>query len=200
MELSMDRHHDRARHQAARGTLFALTLGGIILAASGAPVAAGGCTFVAAVDPAPDEVGSAALTVEVGDVVTLWGTFVPNATVELFFEHDGVPFGNFTPGIADAAGEFLFVHDFVEGQEGTWTVTAAVPETECAGTVTITVLAASGTTPSPTPTPAGTAQPLPDTAIATPMQQTTTAIVFVIALLGALTAGAALAVRRAVAS
>lgn len=151
---------------SALAVLVAIPLGAGLLVTSPGPAAAGGCTFVAAVDPAPDEDGSQTLTVEVGEVITFWGTFVPNATVNLFFEHDGVPFGDFTPGIADASGEFLFIHDFTEGQEGSWTVTAAVPETECAGTVALTVLAAGGAPATPTATPTATPQPaVPDTAL-----------------------------------
>jgi hypothetical protein len=145
--------------------VLALLLAGATLALTAIPAAAGGCTFVAAIAPGPDDEGSQVLTAEVGELITFWGTFVPDATVELTFEHDGVPFGDFTPGMADAAGEFLFVHDFMEGQEGVWTITAAVPETECAGTVEVTVVAAGGAAPTPV---ASSAPALPNTAVAQP--------------------------------
>jgi hypothetical protein len=142
---------------------LALLLAIAVLALTAIPAAAGGCTFVAAIAPGPDDEGSQTLTAEVGELITFWGTFVPNATVDLIFEHDGVPYGDFTPGTADSAGDFLFVHDFMDGQEGTWTVTAAVPETECAGTVEVIVAAAAGTAPTPVASPAPA---LPDTALA----------------------------------
>jgi len=143
--------------------VVALLLAGATVALTAVPATAGGCTFVAAIAPGPDDDGSQALTAEVGELITLWGTFVPNARVDLIFEHDGVPFGDYTPGNADAAGEFLFVHDFREGQEGIWTITATVADTECAGTVEVTVVGAGGAGP----TPAGSPSPaLPNTALA----------------------------------
>jgi len=162
----MYRHSEQTRASTPTPVivaLLALLLAVATLALTAIPAAAGGCTFVAAIAPGPDDEGSPTLTAEVGEPITFWGTFVPNATVELLFEHDGVPFGDFTPGNADVAGAFLFVHDFVEGQEGTWTVTAAVPETECAGTVEVIVFAAAGAAPTPVASPAPA---LPDTALA----------------------------------
>ena len=107
--------------------------------------AGGDCEFVAAIAPEPGDAGSASVTAAIGQEITFWGSFVPEELVELTFEHDGVPFGDFTPATADAAGEILFLHEFSADQVGSWTVTAAVPATECAGTVEVTVTGASNT-------------------------------------------------------
>ena len=101
--------------------------------------AGGDCEFVAAIAPEPGDAGSASVTAAVGQEITFWGSFVPEELVELTFEYDGVPFGDFTPATADAAGDILFVYDFSADQVGSWTVTAAVPATECAGPVEVTV-------------------------------------------------------------
>lgn len=115
-----------------------------------------GCTFVAAVgigpvDPPPDVTGSSSLTVDLDEEITFWGTFIPNAQIDLDFFHDGVPFGDYTPGTADANGYFLFVHEFnsLQDQQGVWRVVASVADTECAGEVTVTVLGPASATPLP---------------------------------------------------
>lgn len=121
-----------------------------LLAAPGAVRAGGGCSFVAAVDPAPGDPGMGSVSAAVGEEITFWGTFIPGAQVDLTFTHAGVPYGDFTPAIADAEGDILFVHDFQSGQEGPWTVTAGVEGTECAGTVAVTVTA-TGSSPAASP-------------------------------------------------
>ena len=125
----------------------------LLLAAPG-ETRAGGCTFVAAVDPAPGSTGSSSVSAAVGEEITFWGTFIPGAQVDLTFMDGGVPYGDFTPAIADAEGDILFVFDFQPGQEGAWTVTAGVAGTECAGTVAVMVTAASGE-PTVAPSPSG---------------------------------------------
>jgi hypothetical protein len=115
-----------------------------------------GCTFVAALGLTPGGEGTDALTVAVHEDLVFWGYLMPMETVEFTFTFNGEPFGDWTPLTADADGYVSFVHDFQPGQEGSWTVTASVPETECAGTVNVTV--GDGTPP-----PA-----LPDTAVGSP--------------------------------
>lgn len=132
--------HRTAPRRLALPLLFALAAA---LAVS-SPSRAGGCTFVAAIDPDPGDPGSATVTAMVGEEITFWGTFIPGATVDLTFLDDGVPYGDFTPATADADGDILFVHDFSAGQEGAWTVIAGVEGTECAGSVDVTVTAAGG--------------------------------------------------------
>lgn len=127
-----------------------LAIAALLLVAS--PGRAGGCTFVAAIDPDPGDPGSDSITAMVGEQITFWGTFIPGASVDLTFLHEGVPYGDFTPATADAEGDILFVFDFRDGQEGDWTVTAGVEATECAGTVDVTVTAAAG---SPSASPSG---------------------------------------------
>jgi hypothetical protein len=107
--------------------------------------AGGDCDFVAAIAPGPGDTGATSITAAVDQEITFWGSFVPETLVELTYVHDGVPFGDFTPSTADAAGDILFVHEFTADQVGSWTVTAAVPATECAGTVEVTVVGVSNT-------------------------------------------------------
>jgi hypothetical protein len=107
--------------------------------------AGGDCEFVAAIAPGPGDAGTTSITAAVGEEITFWGSFVPETLVELTYVHEGVPFGDFTPSTADAAGDILFVHEFTADQVGSWTVTAAVPATECAGTVEVTVIGVSDT-------------------------------------------------------
>ena len=150
-----------SRRAVARLSL-AMALGAVaVFAQAGTADAtgAGGCTFVAALDPAPGDAGSESLTVAVDQEITFWGTLQPNAQVDLAFAIDGEPYGDFTPAVADADGKILFVHDFDPGQEGEWTVTASVADTECAGTVRLTVTGEAGASPSPA---------LPDTALDRP--------------------------------
>ncbi len=128
---------------------FAAVLLAVTLAAA-PPVAAapGDCVLRAAIDPAPGDEGSTSITVELEEI-TFWGSFVPGAQIDLTFTWNGVPFGDFSPGIADAAGDFLFVHAFWGNQEGAWTVTASVPGADCAGAVDVTVSALPDTAVAP---------------------------------------------------
>lgn len=146
-----------------RGAIDACVVGMATLAlltvAPAALAAPGDCILRAAVNPAAGDGGSTNLTVEPDVEITLWGSFMPGAQIDLDFTWNGAPYGDFTPGIADAQGDFLFLHSFPASQEGTWTVTASVEATECAGTVEISVVPAGAATP-PESTPA-----LPDTAM-----------------------------------
>jgi hypothetical protein len=115
----------------------------------------GDCALFAATDPQPGDEGSDMLTIAVDQEVTFWGSFVPNAWVDLTFLLGGEKIGDATPALADAEGSILFLWSFRAGE---WTVIASVPETECAGAVELTVTA-EGSEPTPTLGPA-----LPDTA------------------------------------
>ena len=115
-----------------------------------------GCTFLAALGLTPGGEGTDTLTVAVGEDLVFWGYLVPMETVQFTFTFNGQPFGDWTPLTADADGYVSFVHFFQSGHEGRWTVTASVPEAECAGTVNVTV--GDGTPP-----PA-----MPDTAVRSP--------------------------------
>ncbi len=142
---------------ALLGAAALLTL---VALAPGRVGAGDGCTFVVAVNPDADDPGGTTLTVapDVGGEVevTFWGTFIPSAQVDLFFFFDGVPYGDFTPGTADAEGEFLFLHRFGDEDQGQWRVVASVAETECAGEVLVTVAAPGTTVPNTALPPAAT--------------------------------------------
>jgi hypothetical protein len=120
-----------------------------------------GCTFVAALGLDASGEGSSSLTVAVDQDLVFWGVLIPLQTVEFTYLFDGQPYGDFTPLTADEEGYVSFVSSFRAGQEGVWTVTASVADTECAGTVELTVTPASAT--------AGTPPPLPDTALVPPV-------------------------------
>lgn len=136
---------------APRLVALPLLLAVAALLVMASPGRAGGCTFMAAIDPDPGDPGSDSITAMVGEEITFWGTFIPGASVDLTFLDDGMPYGDFTPATADADGNILFIFDFQAGQEGSWTVTAGVEGTECAGTVDVTVTAAAGGAPGPGP-------------------------------------------------
>ncbi len=144
-------HNDEFQNGAIRGQLQASETADL-------------CFLVAAVDPGPDTEGSVDLDVTVGQELTFWGYFVPDATVNLNVFIDGVEFGDWTPATADAEGyvEFLFTPD----RPGDWGVEAGVADTICAAGVELTVSAAAAPTPAPSqPSSAPPAAPvLPDTA------------------------------------
>jgi hypothetical protein len=99
-----------------------------------APV--GGCALFASTDDAP--IPTSTLSVTVGETVLLEGLMQPNATVVLSLAHEGTPAGT-SEFTTDEFGYFAAELVFEPGDELTWTVTAVVPETECAGSVTLTV-------------------------------------------------------------
>lgn len=164
-----------------RGAIPSFVLGMATLALLvSAPVvlaAPGDCVLRAAVDPAAGDEGSTSLTVEPDVEVTLWGSFIPNAQIDLEFTWNGAPHGDFTPGIADAEGDFLFLHSFPPSQVGTWTVTASVEATECAGSVEISVSAAGAVSPGASPSA------LPNTALTRPAEAGAAATVPAVAVL-----------------
>lgn len=130
---------------------------------------AGGCLLVASTEDDPTPVEE--LTVTVGEEVVFLGVFQPDADVVLTLTRDGTVIlqETFT---ADEFGFFLAVIVFEDGDEGTVTADAVVPDTECAGSVTLEVLGdgTPGQTPTPTATTSATPSPtpvaaeLPDTA------------------------------------
>jgi len=163
-----------------------------LIGAGSALAAPGDCVLRVAVEPEPNDEGSTSLTAETDVELTLWGSFMPGAQIDLTFTWNGAPYGDFTPGTADAEGDFLFVHSFPASQVGEWTVTAGVEGTECAGTVEIEVVAAGRASPAPS------ASAVPDTAASPPERAGSAATTAALTLLAALALVSGLRVVRQV--
>ena len=138
------------------GTRFSAALIGNLLLtlALAAPVLGGApaCTLQATV------FGGSATEVETGEEVLIEGTGFPfNTNVDLTYSVDGTPIGSVTV-MADATGMFETSVTPQPGEEGTWTVTADVPN---ACTAETGFLVVTGPTPAPTPSPTPTATPAP---------------------------------------
>ena len=174
--MAMHRPRLRVTPIVASLAIIALTT----IGAGNVLAAPGDCVLRVAVAPGPHDEGGTSLTVEPDVELTLWGSFVPGAQIDLTFTWNGAPYGDFTPGTADAEGDFLFVHSFPASQVGEWTVTAGVEGTECAGTVEIDVVAAGSASSAPAPSP------LPDTAAASGAHARSAATTAALTLLAAL--------------
>jgi len=154
---------------ATRRLGAAATAAVLLAVALAAPVLGGGlqCAVLATVG------GGSATEVETGEEVLIEGTGFPfNTNVDLTYSVDGTPIGSVTV-MADATGMFETSVTPQPGEEGTWTVTADVPN---ACTAETGFLVVTGPTPAPTPSPTPTATPaptpasgeLPDAAATTP--------------------------------
>ena len=154
---------------ATRRLGAAATAAILLAVALAAPVLGGGlqCGVLATVG------GGSATEVETGEEVLIEGTGFPfNTNVDLTYSVDGTPIGSVTV-MADATGMFETSVTPQPGEEGTWTVTADVPN---ACTAETGFLVVTGPTPAPTPSPTPTATPaptpasgeLPDAAATTP--------------------------------
>jgi len=152
---------------ATRRLGAAATAAILLAVALAAPVLGGGlqCGVLATVG------GGSATEVETGEEVLIEGTGFPfNTNVDLTYSVDGTPIGSVTV-MADATGMFETSVTPQPGEEGTWTVTADVPN---ACTAETGFLVVTGPTPAPTPTPVATPAPtplesqLPDSSAGTP--------------------------------
>jgi len=139
---------------ATRRLGAAATAAILLAVALAAPVLGGGlqCGVLATVG------GGSATEVETGEEVLIEGTGFPfNTNVDLTYSVDGTPIGSVTV-MADATGMFETSVTPQPGEEGTWTVTADVPN---ACTAETGFLVVTGPTPAPTPSPTPTATPAP---------------------------------------
>lgn len=139
---------------ATRRLGAAATAAVLLAVALAAPVLGGGlqCGVLATVG------GGSATEVETGEEVLIEGTGFPfNTNVDLTYSVDGTPIGSVTV-MADATGMFETSVTPQPGEEGTWTVTADVPN---ACTAETGFLVVTGPTPAPTPSPTPTATPAP---------------------------------------
>ena len=139
---------------ATRRLGAAATAAVLLAVALAAPVLGGGlqCAVLATVG------GGSATEVETGEEVLIEGTGFPfNTNVDLTYSVDGTPIGSVTV-MADATGMFETSVTPQPGEEGTWTVTADVPN---ACTAETGFLVVTGPTPAPTPSPTPTATPAP---------------------------------------
>ena len=139
---------------ATRRLGAAATAAILLAVALAAPVLGGGlqCGVLATVG------GGSATEVETGEEVLIEGTGFPfNTNVDLTYSVDGTPIGSVTV-MADATGMFETSVTPQPGEEGTWAVTADVPN---ACTAETGFLVVTGPTPAPTPSPTPTATPAP---------------------------------------
>ena len=144
------------RSGAATTRAMAIAISTLLLTmALVSPVLGGGplCSLQATVG------GGSATEVETGEEVLIEGFGFPaNAEVEITLSLDGTPFGSGS-FIADPTGMFETTLIPQPGEEGTWTVTAAVVK-GCSAETSFLVVAAPAT-PTPSPTPIATPAPTP---------------------------------------